>query len=352
MKKIKIAQIGIGHDHAADVFSTLKYLSDEFDLLGYAEVPEDDIPYEWTKKNYQAKEEVYKGSKKYTLEEILSMPELDAVTIETFDESLVKYAQMAADRGLHIHMDKASGLDAEAFEKLLSTVKKKNLAFSIGYMYRFNPSVREAVARIKKGEIGKIHSIDAEMSCYYGADKRAWLDALPCGMMQYLGCHLVDLAVRLQGVPEKIVAFNTSNGYENVFAQDFAFAVFQYPDGVSTVKSNMLDCGGFLRRHLIINGEKGSLVLSPFEKAEGKTENCLVGMSSKLTAYSLKEAWGEGIEKASGVFDRYFAMLSAFAAMVRGERDLEVDLQTEARVARCLIAACGRNCDFKGEIKL
>lgn len=352
MKKIKIAQIGIGHDHAADIFSTLQYLNNDFDLVGYAEVPGDDLPYEWTKKNYQAKQDVYKNAKKYTVEEILAMPDLDAVAIETFDESLVKYAQMAADRGLHIHMDKASGLDINAFEKLLSTVKQKNLVFNMGYMYRFNPSVQETVERIKKGEIGKIHSIDAEMSCYYGSDKREWLESLPCGMMQYLGCHLVDLVVRLQGVPEEIAAFNSATGYDNVSAQDLGFAVFKYADGVSTVKSNMLDCGGFLRRHLIVNGELGSLIVSPFEKAEGKTEEYLVGMSSKLTSYSLKEAWGEGVEKKIPTFDRYFSMLLAFAGTVRGERKAEVDLETEARIARCLIAACGRDCNFKGEIKL
>ena len=40
MKKIKIAQIGIGHDHAGDVFEELQHASDVFDVVGYAEVPE------------------------------------------------------------------------------------------------------------------------------------------------------------------------------------------------------------------------------------------------------------------------------------------------------------------------
>lgn len=348
MKKIRIAQIGTGHDHAADIFATLNFLSDIFEVVGYAEVPEDDIPSAWAQNYYKQKREVYKGAKKYTVDEILSMTDLDAVAIETFDLNLVKYAQMAADKGLHVHMDKAAGESAEDFERLLSTIKSKNLVFNIGYMYRFNPMVEQAFQRIKNGEIGKIHSIDAEMSCYYGADKREWLSQFQGGMMQYLGCHMVDLVVRLQGVPKSITPYNTATGHEGVTAKDLAFAVFQYPDGVSTVKSSMLDASGYSRRHLVVNGEKGTIIVEPFEIHHGRDEGHLFAMTSHLRL----EAWSASSSVDSGIFDRYADMCRAFASMVRGEREMEVDLETEARIERCLNAACGIDCDFKAEICL
>ena len=37
MKKIKIAQIGIGHNHGADKMKTLRALPDYFDVVGVAE---------------------------------------------------------------------------------------------------------------------------------------------------------------------------------------------------------------------------------------------------------------------------------------------------------------------------
>ena len=40
-----------------------------------------------------------------TVEEIFEIPDLDGVVIETEDRRLTEYAQMAADRGLHIQMD-------------------------------------------------------------------------------------------------------------------------------------------------------------------------------------------------------------------------------------------------------
>jgi predicted dehydrogenase len=277
------------------------------------------------------------------------MPDLEAVTIETFDLNLVKYAQMAVDRGLHVHMDKAAGENAEAFERLLSSVKAKKLVFNMGYMYRYNPCIMEAFERVKAGEIGKIYSIDAEMSCYYDKDKREWLEQFQGGMMQYLGCHLIDLVVRLQGVPEEIIPYNCASGADGVTAKDVAFAVLKYPDGVSTVKSTMLDAGGFVRRHFSINGEKGSIEIRPLEHYEGGGTM----MSTKMTTYVPEEGWHSlGHMQDSGAFERYEAMLLAFATMIREEKAAVVDLETEARVQRCLLAADGIACDYKAEIKL
>ena len=88
-------------------------------------------------------------------------------------------------------------------------------------MYRFNPLIRNAFERVKNGELGKIHSIDAEMSCFRPKDKRDWLGFFQGGMMQYLGCHLIDLVVRLLGVPKEIIPLNCSTGYEGTVAKDF-----------------------------------------------------------------------------------------------------------------------------------
>lgn len=350
MKKIRIAQIGIGHDHASSVFSVLKKMSDIFEVVGYAEVPEDDFADPWAQARLKGERRFYQNEKQYTVDEILAMPDLDAVAVETYDLNLVKYAQMVADKGLAIHMDKAPGESAEAFEKLLSTVKAKNLPFSIGYMYRANPIIKQTFERVKAGEFGKIHSVDAEMSCFYPKDKRDWLGFFQGGMMQYLGCHLIDLVVRLLGVPQSITPFVCSTGYQGTKAKDFSLAVLQYPNGASTVKSVMGDYGGYVRRHFLINGEKSTIDIRPLEKCE--PNGGLHGISSHSVEYT-NEDWNVlGEEAHTGAFSRYEGMMSDFAAMVRGERGYIVPLEEEARVHRCLLAACGMNCDFKAEIKL
>ena len=349
MKRLKIAQVGTGHDHAHVVFSALNRLSDIFEIVGYAEVPEDDLPYAWTKNNKKNNAYVYQNAKKYTVDELLAMDDLDGVIIETYDLNLVKYAQKFADKGVHIHMDKAGGESEEAFEKLLSTIKAKNLVFNMGYMYRFNPMLEKTFDEVKQGKIGRVYSVEAEMSCYYDKDKREWLGGLKSGMMHYLGCHLVDLVVRLLGEPQEIIPYNFTTGADGIVSLDSAFAVFKYPNALATVKSNMLDAGGYLRRHLIIHGEKGTLEVKPLEYYTSDSSK----ISPKRVATTPQDGWlGVGKTTEEKNFDRYEGMLSAFyERIVNGQKGV-VSLEEEAKIQRCLLTAGGFPCDFKKAIKL
>ena len=71
------------------------------------------------------------------------------------------------------------------------------------------------------------------MDCLHTVDKRKWLAELPGGMMYFLGCHLIDLIVRIQGVPETIIPMNTCTGFDDVSCLDFGMAALKYPKGIS-----------------------------------------------------------------------------------------------------------------------
>ncbi|MBO5812276.1 MAG: alanine racemase [Bacteroidaceae bacterium] len=67
---------------------------------------------------------LYDGVPEMELEELLNYPGLEAVVIESSEYNLFKYAQMAAERGLHVHMDKPGGLSYADFEKLVEIDKQ------------------------------------------------------------------------------------------------------------------------------------------------------------------------------------------------------------------------------------
>lgn len=256
MQKIKIAQIGMGHDHAPVVFDALQRLPEIFEVVGYAQVPEDGGAID---------AKFYEGARQYDVREILAMPDLDAIAVETFDLFLARYALLAAQKGVHVHMDKACGEDIETYERMLSVVKQKGTVFHTGYIYRVNPAVQSVFARAQSCGFGKIFAVNAEMSCRHAFPKRQWLGKLQGGMMQYLGCHMVYLVVRLLGVPEEIVPYNYCTGVEGVTATDAAFAVFRYPRALATVQSCIADEGGFVRRSFTVHGEKGTAEIRPME---------------------------------------------------------------------------------------
>ena len=187
MKKIRIAQIGVNrYSHALSIFNSLKTQPDIFEVVGFCLV-------EGEKERFEKELFVFDGYPELTLDEILNDPTIEAVTVETEEIHLTKYAIMAAEHGKMIHMEKPGGTSLEEFEKLISLVKEKNLVFQMGYMYRYNPYISKLIKRLKDGELGEIISVEAQMSCKHSDELRNWLTCFEGGIMFFLGCHLVDL---------------------------------------------------------------------------------------------------------------------------------------------------------------
>ena len=347
MRKIKVAQIGAGHDHASAAMQVLKRMDDIFELVGYAVVEGDDI--------YERSVSAYENVKRMTVDEIFAIPDLDAVVIETEDRKLTEYAQMAAERGLHIQMDKPGSASDEAFDKLIDTVKTNNTVFQTGYMYRFNPAVLKIKEDIKEGKLGEIYSVEVHMDCEHPAEKRQWLGNYPGGMMYFLGCHLVDLIYSFCGVPEEIIPLNKAIGAEGVTAEDFGMAVFKYKNGVSFAKTSALEPTGFYRRQLVVCGTKGTVEVKPFEwnvRDCPQSEKIFSAQITKVRyAYNTDEkkyGWNDiGNEYETEIHGRYDAMFKNFAALVRGEKENAYDYEYERQLHKIILNACGVKVDYK-----
>ncbi|MGN1121177.1 MAG: Gfo/Idh/MocA family protein [Eubacteriales bacterium] len=346
MKKLRIAQIGIGHDHAGEVFHSLLRQPEQFEVLGYCTGDGEEERIAEMSRRYPGFTKVPRLS----LDELLALPGLDAVTVETDDWNLTKYAHIAAERGLPIHMDKPGGLSQSEYEDMLRLVKKNGTAFQTGYMYRYNPAYLALSERIARGELGEIYSVETHMDCEQPASKRAWLGHFKGGMMYFLGCHLIDLIFRIQGVPEEIRAFNSSTGFDGVNTEDVGFAVLRYKNGVSFAKTSSTEPGGFMRRQLVVCGSRETVELRPIERYVDLAAGQMV---TDVRSYPANVGWHkESLVTTTKPFDRYDAMMAGFASLVRGERENPYTLEYEARLHRVLLAACGESIDYKGEIKL
>lgn len=341
MKRIRIAQIGTGHDHAPAAISTLKLLSDIYELVGYAVVPEDSGNVEANR--FEACSHFYEGVPRLTVDEILNMEDLDAVCIETEDRALTKYAVMAAEKGLHIQMDKPGGIDDAEYDRLIDIVKEKELVFHLGYMYRYNPAVLKLKKDVAEGKLGEIYAVEAQMNCLHNLQKREWLGNYPGGMLYYLGCHLIDLVYSFCGKPDEVLPLSRSIGTDGVTAEDFGMAVFKYKNGVSFVKSTAVELGGFERRQLVVCGTKGTVELKPFEWLGGE---CPGVFSPQITG--VREAYdanwhARGERHDTEVHGRYDAMFRAFADYVHGTRVNPFTYEYERELHKLILRACGKD---------
>lgn len=337
MRRIRIAQIGAGHDHAADIITTLKMHSDVFELVGFAVVPED--AENSSAFRYEAKKEMYSGVTQLSVEDILNMDDLDAVCIETEDRALTKYAVMAAERGLNIHMDKPGGTDSEEYDRLIDLVKSRGLVFHVGYMYRYNSAIIKLKKDIAEGKLGDIISVEAQMNCLHNAEKREWLGNYPGGMLYFLGCHMIDLIYSIQGEPQEVIPLSAVSGLCGTCSEDFGMAAFRYKNGVSFAKSSAVENGGFERRQLVVCGTKGTVELRPLEVVDSSCVNTFV---------PIKTGVREIFDGASAPYEtapsgRYDAVMCAFADYITGKKVNPFGYEYERALHRLILRACGKD---------
>jgi predicted dehydrogenase len=329
MRKIKIAQIGTSiNSHGNDIWNCILKQKDIFDVVGYA-LPENE------REKFPNRIKAFDGYKEMTVEEILSDPEFEAVTVETEEIYLTKYALMVARAGKHLHMEKPGGIERADFENLIGVLKSKQLVFSTGYMYRFNPKIKEALTKVKNGELGEIYSVEAHMDCKHSNEVRSWLEAFPGGMLFFLGCHLIDLIYQIQGEPEEIVPLSCSTHFDGIDTKDYGMVVFKYKNGVSFAKTCDTECGGFLRRQLVICGEKGTIEIKPLEICEQGGQYTVMNETQSAEWH---KPWHM---TKTEIYDRYDDMMKNFAEMVRGKEN-PYSYDYELSLYKLILKSCGK----------
>ena len=345
MKRIKVIQVGTGHDHAAGTMLTLRDLIKYYEVLGIWE-PDPALRRE------AERNPVYAGTPFLNPDDVPVKAGADAFFIETQEDKLVDYAQLFADRGYPVHMDKPGGIQMERFEKLVRTMKNQDLAFQMGYMYRYNKAVQRALQMKKEGVLGEIFSVEAQMSVRHNKQKREWLSQFAGGMMYFLGCHLVDIVYMFCGYPDQIIPFNCSTFTDGVQSKDYGFAVYRYSNGISFVKTNAAEVNGFARRQIVITGSRGSIEINPIEMLE-EGSDLLRRSRIKYTLDNGTDAyvWADaGKTEITNVFSRYEDMLIDFALIVRKEKENPFGYDYELEMHEMFLRSCGKK-QYKGAWK-
>ncbi len=209
-------------------------------------------------------------------------------------------------------------------------------------MFRYNPAILRALEIAKSGELGKLISVEAQMSqCYHG-DMLQMLEKQPGGMMFYLGCHLADVVYSFMGEPLEVLPFNTASGLENPNAKDFGLALLKYEHGYSMIKTVACEVSGDARRQLVVSGTKGTIEIKPIECP---TEKAGTVCPNKIFMSITKTGHSSDFENRAEIIDfqifgRYDDMMIDFAKIVAGEKKNEFDYERELAVYRLITEIC------------
>lgn len=317
-KKIKIGQIGTQHAHAAGKMEALRSLPDLYEVVGLAHAAE------------KAGKD-YEGLKRTSVEELLGVPDLQAVTVEAEVQENAEFALRAIQSGKHVHLDKPGAVDHAAFKTMRLEAEKRGLTVQMGYMLRYNPAFQLLFRAVKEGWFGEILEIDAMMGKLAPESSRRELGQLEGGGMFELACHIIDAALWVMGdKPKAIQAFSTPT--KNDGFKDNQLAVFEYPKATVTIRCNHADPFGGPRRKFQVAGTKGGMEIEPLE-------------SSKVTL-NLSEA-RDGYKKGTQSFamevpkSRYAAEFVDLAEVIHGRKALAWNAAHDIAVHETVLRASG-----------
>ena len=332
-KKIKIAQIGVRHEHASGKINSLKMLPEYFEIVGIAA---ESLEYEKQYRNSS----VYKGLPWMSHKDLLELPGLEAVAVETEMTELLSTAVKCAERGLHMHVDKPLGQDLEECRKMLDVCKAHNVIMQPGYMFRTNQGVRLAIKAVKEGWLGEILDVQANMNRHDVDPRfRKWLATYRGGGMYDFGSHLVDFIVEMFGAPDEINVFERPDPKDGL--NDNTLSVLSY--GRCLVQLRVTERSRS-ERYLSLEGTKGRFELRPLERwgrdpKTGKSYPLNVSLTLKESNKEYKA--GTHQIKLEPFEDRYVGQLIDFAEFVRGIKKNPYTYEHELLVQKIILAASG-----------
>src|SRR5262245_38549695 len=305
--RLKIGQIGVGHAHATKLGVYRE--SPDYEVVGIVE-PNKEL-------RERAKEQpAFRDLPIMTEEQLLNVPGLVAVMVETRVRDLLATAQRCIDAGKHIGLDKPAGESLPQYRRLLETAEKKKLLVQMGYMYRYSPAVVILRQFLKEGWLGDLFEVDTVMSKVSSdADRRGFAE-YPGGIMFELGCHVIALVTGVLGKPDRIHDFPRHSAKQNDGLLDNMLAVFEYPKVTATVRSSCEEVDGFARRHFVVCGTSGTFHIQPLDSPSIRLTLDRDRMNSNSGEYK-RGAHDISLPK----FTRYIADAADMARILRREKE-------------------------------
>jgi predicted dehydrogenase len=187
-------------------------------------------------------------------EEMLKLPELDAVIIALPTHLHLKCVRDAAEAKKHIFLEKPMAKNTQEAKEILSIVRKNNIKLMMGYPLRFNQQFQTLKKKIYDGILGDIEIVIANYISsgpfFHRAEAHApmpvpewWFnkELTGGGALMDLGCHIINL---LRWYFGEIIDIKSHLGYRfNMPFEDKATCLTKFQNGTTAI----INVGWFLQ---------------------------------------------------------------------------------------------------------
>ncbi|MHC4871860.1 MAG: Gfo/Idh/MocA family protein, partial [Planctomycetota bacterium] len=196
------------------------------------------------------------------LKDIVNDPEIDAVYIATPVNVHLKQIKACAEAGKHILCEKPLTLKIKEAKEAVKICAKNKVRLQEGYMMKFHGAHQEIQKLIKKGSIGKVTYMRAQLACWFPPCNNWRQDPRKGGggALIDMSTHLYDLLQFLNGPIVKVGAL-TGNQVHNYKSEDGSTTILEFKNGAQAT----VDCffnvpDNASRTRLEIYGSKGAIL--------------------------------------------------------------------------------------------
>ena len=154
MKKIKWGIVGFGN--ISNVFAK-EIINSKNSILSSIATKKINLNLDEIKKNFNLKKEQITSD----YDEIFNNPEIDIVYIGLVNNLHKENIIKAAVKKKNILVEKPACINHLEFNECLEQIKKNNIFFMEGMMYRHHPQTKKIIEIIKSNDIGIVVSIES-----------------------------------------------------------------------------------------------------------------------------------------------------------------------------------------------
>ena len=197
---------------------------------------------------------------------------INAVWLFSDNAANVEYAEMAAERGLHIMVEKPMAHSLAGAERMLSASQKHNVRLMINWPFAWWPQLQHAIIIAQSGELGDIwqvkyraaHGGPRELGCSeYFCDWLYDADRNGGGAMLDYCCYGTLLARILLGMPARVYGTRGKLCKDDITVEDNGMIVMSYPNAIAVSEGSWTQIGKLSSYVTMIYGTKGTLMVEP-----------------------------------------------------------------------------------------
>lgn len=212
--------------------------------------------------------DMYGGSAYFgSYEDAASDPRVDAMYFITPHDLHLENAQLAANHGKHVLMEKPIARTVDEAREIIDCTKRAGVTLMVAENFRFDPATARAKELIADGAIGDLTFVDVQSENLDGGCEGWRLSLERCGGGRMIdgGIHYVDVLRNIAGHPESVYALVPNHKtIPSLEGEDTMAVTATFPDGLT----------GFLRysggaplpsqREVRVAGTKGRVAYTVF----------------------------------------------------------------------------------------